>query len=317
LIAELEAPEMAQDLAQASATLKRTRLEVERARSEVHRSEALDSIRQVSYERLSGVMKARPNLVAQQEIDDSAARQREAAAQLASAQAALAAAEEQVRIAEATKERLETMLAYLRITAPFAGIITSRMADPGAMIQAGTASHVQAMPVVRLSEVDHLRLVLPVPESAVSRVRVQAPVEVRVESLSRVFQGKISRFTGKLDQSTRTMDTEVDLPNPDFVIKPGMFGYATFVLDRKLDALSVPVQALAGRGPRASVLIVNPAKRLELRELSLGLETPSRVEVLSGLSGNEMVVIGSRSNLRAGLAVEPKLKDARPQGTHN
>jgi RND family efflux transporter MFP subunit len=317
LIAELEAPEMAQDLAQASATLKRTRLEVERARSEVHRSEALDSIRQVSYERLSGVMKARPNLVAQQEIDDSAARQREAAAQLASAQAALAAAEEQVRIAEATKERLETMLAYLRITAPFAGIITSRMADPGAMIQAGTASHVQAMPVVRLSEVDHLRLVLPVPESAVSRVRVQAPVEVRVESLSRVFQGKISRFTGKLDQSTRTMDTEVDLPNPDFVIKPGMFGYATFVLDRKLDALSVPVQALAGRGPRASVLIVNPAKRLELRELSLGLETPSRVEVLSGLSGNEMVVIGSRSNLRAGLAVEPKLQDARPQGTHN
>ena len=155
------------------------------------------------------------------------ARLREAEAQLSVAQAAISASEEQVQIAAAGKERFDTMLTYLRITAPFAGTITKRLADPGAMIQAGTASHVQAMPVVQLSQVDHLRLVLPVPESVVPRIRTDTPVEVRVESLKRVFQGRISRFSGKLDSSTRTMETEVDLPNPDSVIKPGMFGYAT------------------------------------------------------------------------------------------
>jgi RND family efflux transporter MFP subunit len=315
LIAELEAPEMAQEVAQAEATLKRTQVDVERARSELERSQAQESIRRVSFDRLASVLKARPNLIAQQEIDDSEARLREAEAQLSATRAALSVTEEQVKITAAGKERLDTMLAYLKITAPFSGVITKRLADPGAMIQAGTASHVQAMPVVQLSQVDHLRLVLPVPESVVSRIRTDAPVEVRVESLKRVFQGRISRFSGKLDSSTRTMETEVDLPNSNFVIKPGMFGYATLVLDRRLDALSVPVQALSGRRSPATVLLVNGEKRLEERQVNLGLETPDRIEVLSGLQANDMVVIGARANLRPGVLVEPKLQNSTTRAT--
>ena len=283
----------------------------------MQRWEAHHAIRKVSFDRLSSVVKARPNLVAQQEIDDSSARVQEAEAQLLSAQAALASAEEQVRITTVTKERLNTMLAYLRITAPFAGTITKRMADPGAMIQAGTASHLQAMPVVQLSQVERLRLVLPVPESAVSRIQNNAPVEVRVESLHRVFQGRISRFTGKLDSSTRTMETEVDLLNPESAIKPGMFGYATLALDRRFDALSVPVQALSGRGSKATVLLVTTDKRLAQREVNLGLETPNHVEVLSGLRENDMVVVGARGNLAPGILVEPKLQESISQGAHH
>jgi RND family efflux transporter MFP subunit len=236
---------------------------------------------------------------------------------VASARSVLAAAEEQVRIATATKERIHTMLAYLRITAPFAGMITQRLADPGAMIQAGTASHVQAMPVVRLSQVDHLRLILPVPESSVSRIAINGPVEVRVESLRRVVQGRISRFTGKLDSVTRTMETEVDLENPGYAIKPGMFGYATLALDRRFGALSVPVQALSGRGSPATVLAVTPDRRLEQREINVGLETPDRVEVLSGLRENDLVVVGTRANLRAGMLVDPKVQDSKPQDAHH
>jgi RND family efflux transporter MFP subunit len=314
LIAVLEAPEMTQELAQAEATLKRTQLDIERARSEVQRSEAQRSISKVSFDRLESVIKARPNLVAQQEVDDASARLREAEAQLSASQAALSSSEEQVRVAAAGKERLDTMLTYLRITAPFSGIITKRLADPGALIQAGTASHVQAMPVVQLSEVDHLRLVLPVPESAVSRIRNNAPVEVRVDSLSQIFQGRISRFSGTLDSATRTMETEVDLPNPNNVIKPGMFGYATLALDRRLDALSVPVQALSGRTSPASVLVVNSDRRLEERQVALGLETPDRIEALSGLKENDLVVVGARGNLKPGLLVEPKLQDTVAQG---
>jgi len=316
LIAELEAPEMTQELAQAGATLKRAQVDVERARSELRRSEAQASIRRVSFDRLSSVIQARPNLVARQEIDDAQARMQEAEAQLAAAKAGVEVAEEQVRIATAGKERADTLLTYLRISAPFAGTITRRLADPGAMIQAGTASRVQAMPVVQLSQVDRMRLVLPVPESIVPRIRVSAPVEVRVESLKRVIQGRVARFTGKLDAATRTMDTEVDLVNRDLGIKAGMFGYATLVLDRREDALSIPVQALASRSAPVKVLVVDQNKRLAEREVTIGLETPDRVEVASGLDEGDLVVVGARSNLRPGIQVDPKIQSDTAEGAH-
>lgn len=310
LIAELEAPEMMQELAQAEAALKRAKVDVERARFELRRTEAQASIRRVSFDRLSSVLKARPNLVAQQDIDDASARVQDADAQLASAKAAVTASEEQVHVATAARERFSTLLTYLRIVAPFEGTITRRLVDPGAMIQAGTASAVQAMPVVRLSQVDHMRLVLPVPESVVPRIRVSAPVEVRLESLKRVIQGRIARFTGKLDPATRTMETEVDLPNRDSAIKAGMFGYATLVLEQREDVLTVPVQALASREAPVKVLVVGTDQRLLEREVRLGLETPERVEVVSGLEEGERVVLGARSNLRAGLLVDPKAQAA-------
>jgi RND family efflux transporter MFP subunit len=310
LIAVLEAPEMSQELAQAEAALKRARVDVERVRSELRRSQAQESIRRVSFERLSSVVKTRPNLVAQQEIDDASARLREAEAQLSAAEATVTASEEQVQIAAAAKERYSTLLTYLRMTAPFAGTITRRLADPGAMIQAGTASSVQAMPVVQLSQVDHLRLVLPVPESIVPRIRADVPVEVRVESLKRVFQGRVARFTGKLDSATRTMETEVDLPNPDGVIKAGMFGYATLVLERRQDVLTVPIEALGSRSEPITVLVVGSDRRLQERQVKTGMETPDRVEVVSGLDEGDAVVIGARSNLRVGLMVEPQVSTA-------
>ncbi|MCL4394504.1 MAG: efflux RND transporter periplasmic adaptor subunit, partial [Chloroflexi bacterium] len=252
---------------------------------------------------------ARPNLIAQQEIDDSSARFSEADAQLMTSKAALAASEEQMQAAVANRERIETMISYLRITAPFTGVITKRNGDPGAMIQAGTASQTQAMPVVRVSQVDHLRLVLPVPESMAARIRVGTPVEVRVDALNRVFQGKVSRYTGKLNGSTRTMDTEVDIPNPSYALMPGMYGYATLKLDFRNDALAVPVQAISGRGSSPSVLIVNSAKEIEERRVTLGIETPHLTEIKSGLQDGDLVVLGNRSQLRAGLKVEPKLID--------
>lgn len=308
LIAELEAPEMMEEAAQADATFKRAQVDVDRARADLERDEAQERLRRIAFERLSAVVKVRHNLVAQQDVDDTTGRLQEAEAQVAAEKAAVAAAEEQVQIAAAAKDRDATLLTYLRMTAPFTGIITKRLADPGAMIQAGTASHVQAMPVVQLSEVDHLRLVLPVPESAVPGVRLNAPVEVRVDALKRVFQGRISRFTGQLDSATRTMETEVDLPNPDLVIKAGMFGYATIGLERRSDVLTIPVQALASRSSPIKLLVVGPDSRLQERQVEIGLETPDRVEVTSGVREGEMVVVGARGDLQPGITVAPKLQ---------
>lgn len=314
LIAELEAPEVTQELQQADATLNRARVDVERARSDLRRADAQASIRKISFDRLASVLKVRANLVAQQEVDDAKARLEDADAQRAAADAAVHSAEDQVQAASAARDRLQTMVAYLRITAPFAGTITKRFADPGAMIQAGTASNVQAMPVVELSQMDRLRLILPVPESIVPRIRVDAPVEVRVDALKRVFQGRVSRFSGKLDPSTRTMETEVDLDNPGDAIKAGMFGTATLGLEQRQDVLTVPVQALAGRAVPITVLVAGADKRLQERQVEIGLETPDRVEVRSGLKEGDLVVVGARTNLRAGQLVDPKVQAAAPAG---
>ena len=317
LIALLEVPEMAQDLAHATATFKRSQLEVERARGDLRRAEAGHHIRKLSYDRLAAVSKARPTLIAQQEIDDALSRLTEAEAQLAASRAALAVTQEQVSVATAAKDRIDTMLSYLRITAPFSGVITKRNGDPGAMIQAGTASHTQAMPVVRLSQIDRLRLILPVPEAIAGRIRVGAPVEIRVDSLQRVFQGKVSRFPGNLDTATRTMATEVDIPNPKQVIMPGMYGYASLKLDSRVSALAVPVQAVTREEQHGTVMVINGQNTLERRRVSLGLETPSMLEVRDGLSNNELVVIGNTSRLRAGARVEPKLIEMAAGGdTH-
>jgi RND family efflux transporter MFP subunit len=306
LLAELDAPEMTQEAAQADAAFRRAQLDVDRTRAELQRAEAQQRLRQVAYDRLSAVEKARPHLVAQQDLDDAGGRMQEADAQLSAAKVAVASAEEQVRAASAGEDRTNTLLTYLKIVAPFSGTITNRFADPGAMIQAGTASHLQAMPVVQLSQVDRLRLVLPVPESVVPRIRLNAPVEIRVEALKRVFEGQVSRFTGKLDSATRTMETEVDLTNPEQVIKAGMFGSATIVLERRQEALSIPVQALASRSTPIKLLVVGPDHKLEERQVDIGLETADRIEVLSGVREGELVVVGARSDLRAGLEVDPK-----------
>ena len=306
VVAVLEVPEYAEELAHATATERRTELDVVRSRSEVKRTEATYLMRKVAYERLQAVSKARPNLVAQQEVDSSAAQYREAEGQWESAKAALAATEQQVNVSSATKERVRTMMNYLKITAPFAGVVTKRYAHPGAMIQAGTASQTQAMPVVRISQIHRLRLVLPVPESAVSRVKLGGAVEVRVDALQQVFQGRVARFNDRLDAATRTMETEVDIDNRTGVILPGMFGTATIVLETRAGALAAPVQAVSGHATKPAVMVVKGGV-LEERTVTLGMETPGLVELLTGVAEGDLVVTGNRSGLKAGRRVETKL----------
>ncbi len=309
LLAVLEIPEMANDLARASAGTRRSDADVLRARDELRRTESAHDAAHLSYTRLAAVSKARPNLVAQQELDDSQARDLVSEAQVAAAKSALASSEQQVQVSSADEDKVKTLNAYARITAPFAGVITKRYADTGAMVQQGTASQTQAMPVVRLSENSLLRLVLPVPETVVPSIHIGEPVEVRVPSLNRSFQGKVARFSDRVQFSTRTMETEVDVANPSLVLIPGMYAEAHLTLEKKTQVLAVPVQAIAGHESNPAVLVVNADKRLEERAVKRGLETAGRVEILAGLHESEMVVVGSRSQLKAGQQVEPKVVD--------
>jgi RND family efflux transporter MFP subunit len=307
LLATLEIPEMADELAHAQANEKRSEAQLMQARGELQRAKFSHEMSHLAYGRLASVSKTRPNLVAQQEIDEAQARDRVSEAQIAAAEAGITASEEQVSASKATRQRIKTLEAYSQITAPFAGVVTRRYADTGAMIQAGTASQTQAMPVVRISQVDRLRLVLPVPESIVPTIRVGAPVMVSVDSLKRSFPGRIARFTGKVQSATRTMETEVDVPNPGLVLMPGMYASTTLTLAHRENVLTVPSAAVANHDSRPSVFIVNKDKKIEDRPIQLGLESAERVEVLSGLERGELVVVAGRGAVKTGQRVEPKV----------
>jgi RND family efflux transporter MFP subunit len=307
VLAILEIPEMQDEAIQAAATKRRSEAELVRARSELERAESAHQATHLSYQRMSTAAKTRPGLIAQQEIDDALARDRVTEAQVATAKAAITAAEQQVAVSESSAERVRTMQAYMRITAPFAGVISKRYADTGAMIQAGTASQSQAMPVVRLSQNDRLRLVLPVPESVVPDIHIGTPVEVRVQTLGRSFEGHVSRFAERVASNTRTMETEVDVPNPRMQLVPGMYAEGLITLESRKHAIAVPLQAVSGMESKPTVLVAGADGRLERRSVKLGIETPEKAEILKGLNEGDLVVIGKQSELKPGTIVRTKL----------
>jgi RND family efflux transporter MFP subunit len=310
LLGVLEVPELKADVDQATAAESRSKLEIGRAESELKAAEASHEDAHITYMRLAELPKIKPNMIAQQEIDQALARDHEAEAKVAAAQAAVSVAKERLQEAKATEDRVKTLLSYTRIEAPFAGVVTKRYADTGAMIPAGTSTSTQAMPVVRISDDVTLRLILPVPESVVPLIHAGAPVDVNVNSLRRSFRGTVWRFTGKVDTATRTMETEIEVKNPQRMLKPGMYATANLTLDSIPSALSVPIQAISMAENKATVMVVTRDETIEERQVTTGMETASLVEVQSGLDQNDLVVVGNRGQLKSGQKVEPKLVES-------
>jgi RND family efflux transporter MFP subunit len=308
LLATLEVPEMADDQARAQSMLARSNAEVLQAQDELQRAESSHKISHLSYTRLADVAKKQKGLVAQQEIDDAQSKDLVAEAQVNAAKSNLTAAQQQVQVNTSDLKRTHTMGDYLHVTAPFAGTITKRFADTGSMIQAGTSSSTQVMPVVRLSENRRLRLILPVPESDVPTIHIGEQVEVHVPTLNRSFPGKVARFADRIQTSTRTMDTEVDVENPSRVLIPGMFAEVDLTLDHRDKVLTVPVTAFDSTGDNTGhVMVVTPDNKIEVRNVVPGLQDATDVEIRSGLKDGEMVITANRASLRAGDEVRPKL----------
>jgi len=306
VLAVLEIPELAAQLAGADAAVRRSQEELRRAKSDVERAQSGHAAAHSAYARLKQAADSRAGLVAQQEVDDAQAKDLGAEAQVASAQAELSAAQQQVEMAQANQKQFDALSNYARIIAPFSGVITKRYADTGALIQAGTSSSTQAMPVVRLAQTSKLRLVLPIPESVASQIHLGDPVKVRVQALNKDIDGKVSRFADSLDRQTRTMETEIDFDNRDGRLIPGMYAETQVSLREKKNALTVPLEAVTRNGDEATVLAVNAQNEIEERHIKLGLEDSSRVEVVSGLSENERVIIGNRTEFRSGQKVAPR-----------
>ena len=309
VLADLEVPELNAQVRGAEAAIRRSQDAIHRAQSDVERADSSHAAYHAAYTRLKQASEARPGLIAEQELDDSLAKDKESEAQLSSARAAASEANSQLAIAEAERNRFAALEAYSHMTAPFSGVVTKRYADVGSLIQAGTASNTQTMPVVQLAEWSKLRLVVPVPESAVPQLRLGSTVDVRVPALNRTFQGRVARFADSLNQETRTMHTEIDVENVDGKLFDGMYAETSIVLNKKDNALTIPVQAVERNSGSASVITVDAQGNIHERTIALGVESSDRVEVLSGLRADDRVVVGSRSEFREGEQVRPKVID--------
>jgi RND family efflux transporter MFP subunit len=307
VLAVLEIPELQLQLTEDDAAIKNAQDQVTLAEHELGRVQANREVFRLQYDRLNSVAKSKPGLVAQQEVDDAQGKDLAAEAQVEGSKSNLQGAQSRLQVTQAKRARDQALFDYSNITAPFAGVITQRYANQGALMQAGTSSSTQAMPLVRLSQDNIFRLVIPVPESYVRYIRMGDPVQVNVPSLSRTLPGKVARFSEDVKEDTRTMHTEVDVPNSNGILVQGLYAEATITLETKNNVLYVPLQAVDHNGDRTTVFVVSSANQLESRPVRLGIETPSDAEVLAGLEEGDLVVVSDRSGLKTGEAVRPQL----------
>lgn len=303
VLATLEVPEIQDDLAKASAGEAAAEANVTTAQAAVQRAKAAAGIAAVSFQRIQDVATRDRGLVPKQDVDVAQSREAEANAQLASAVSGLKAAQEEKAEADSEYSRATTMVQYATIRAPFTGVITKRYANTGSMIQAGISSQTQAMPVVRLAQNDLLRLILPVPVSDVGGITKGEPVDVNVTSLGRKLKGTVTRYADSVQLSTRTMDTEVDVHNPDGSLIPGMYAEVHLHLAARPHVLSAPLDAVDGIGTTAEQAWVVRDGIVHLTAVSVGLQTPTRVEILSGLKAGDRVIVGRHSGLSDGERV--------------
>jgi RND family efflux transporter MFP subunit len=305
VLADLEVPELQDQLQGAQAEVRHTQSEIGRAENEVISAQATHAALHAAYTRLLQASQQRPGLIAEQELDDELSKDQESEAQIGVAKASLNAMQQQLGVSRAESHRVETLTNYQEIISPFNGVVTMRYADTGSLIQAGTASNTQSMPVVRVAQSDLLRLRMPVPEADVPYIHEGGEVQIKVNATGRTFTGKIVRFSRALDTDTRTMLTEVDVPNPDLVLSPGMYAETMIQLQQKDDTLTLPAQAVVQSGDQAYVLVVDSTNHIEKRNVTLGIQTADRMEILSGLHDGERVIASGQANYQSSEAVTP------------
>jgi len=267
LLAEIEVPELLADRA---------------------RFEAEVEVADLDYRRLNESQKKLPDLVVPQNVDNAKAK---------------------LDVAKASLERTQTLLNFARITAPFSGLITKRMVDPGAFIPAATSgSAAQNAAIVTLTDFNRVRVQVAVPELETSFIATDQPVRISVESLpGRSFDGKITRFSYALDDATKTMLAEIEMPNPKLELRPGMYALVKIGIERKEDAPLVPVEALVVEKAGAFVFTVveNKAKRTPVKT---GFNDGANVEIVGGIKADQPVILVGKRPLSDGQAVQVEAK---------
>jgi RND family efflux transporter MFP subunit len=287
VLAILDIPEMAMEYTQAEAEQAEAKAQLVKARTDY-------TLQKVVLER-SKTLRAREAITPQQ-LDEATAKCEVAAAEVTLARS-------RIDNVQARLGKLKTLMEYTKITAPFDGIVAERFVDPGALIQAATTASVNVSPVVTVQRVDMVRVFVNVPETEVPAVDRGDPATLVLSALpEKKFAGTVTRFASALDPSTRTMKVEIDFPNPDGLLHPGMYGNLTLNLETHAEALTLPAPALVTEKGKTFVYVVEDGKARRV-EVTTGIDDGIRVEITKGLQGNEAVIVGGASTVTDGGAV--------------
>ena len=299
VMAVLEVPELEAELVQDKAAIKARGDEVTRAEKQVERAKAQYDVAHLQYTRIADVARTKAGLVAQQEVDDAQGKDLAAGSNLDAIKGTLETSKSEVAVAQARLAHDQAMFDYSKITAPFDGVVTQRFANLGAMMQAGTSS-TQSTPLVRLSEENVYRLVIPVPESYVKYIKIGDPIDVKVPALNETVTGKVARFSSDVSSTTRTMHTEVNVPNPKGNLLPGLYAEAILTFNQAGDALTVPIQAVDREGDQSSVMVLQGDNTVQKRPVTLGVQSANYAGIASGLTPGERIIVSDRGSLKSG-----------------
>src|ERR1700744_1547008 len=269
-LAVLEVPELQAQLEGSKFDLEQAKSEILRAQHEIARAEAIHAAEHLDYQRLLDTSKAQPGLVAQQELDDAQSKDLSSASQVDAAKAAVDAAHQHAEAARSHNERIQAIQNYTNVVAPIDGVVVWRYADTGALIQSGTNSNQQDLPIVRLAQSTLLRLRMPIPEDDVQYLHEGDMMQIRIDALNRSITGKVVRFTRNVNFETRTMETEVDVENRDLSIDPGMYADTQLQLNHADNVLTIPVEALSLKGNNDVVYVLDSENRVHERTVEVG-----------------------------------------------
>lgn len=282
LLATIDTPEIDQELNQTRAARQQIVAQLDLAK--------------ISAERWENLRKS--DSVSAQEADQQTSAYQQA-------QANLAAADANVR-------RLQELESFKRVYAPFSGVLTRRNVDPGALINAGSGaagsgtntSGAAGRELFDIARVDPLRVYTSVPQSYAPYIRVGASTAVTLQEFpGQRFPAKVARTAESIDPNTRTLLTEVDVPNKDAKLLPGSFGEVHFAVGSNVDKVTVPVNAMLFRAQGPQVAVVGADKKIELRPITIGRDYGATLEILAGVNTNDQVVINPPDSLEPGQQV--------------
>jgi multidrug efflux pump subunit AcrA (membrane-fusion protein) len=340
LMAEIETPDFDQQVAQTRAALAQARQQLSQTQAALVQAEAQRDLAKVTWERYDNLLKR--GAVARQDADQQESTFKTSAALVTAQQANVNAADDNVRQAQANLDRMVTLQEYQNVRAPFEGVVTARNIDTGYLISAtgagqgaapinvpgAQAASASGNEMFRVAQIGTLRIVIDVPQTNTADIAIGMPAEVLVQQFpGRVFRGKVTRTANSLDPNSRTLPTQIEMPNADGKLFPGMYAQVRFRVHRNSPPLLVPGDSIIAGPAGTQVAILEDAraemagdpqkqgaKRIHLQTVQLGRDYGPQTEIASGLEGWEWVVVNPGDEVREGNVVKPEARSMQPGG---
>jgi len=295
LVAEIDSPEIDQQLRQARATLGV-------AQASLLQAQANQELARVASERWAALVKEKA--VSQQEADEKRLA-------LVAREADVEVGRAGIKAQEANVKRLEELQSFKQIVAPFAGVVTARNVEIGTLVSEGSSTG--ARELFRMAQISALRFHVPVPESFLPSIKVGMEAKLTFDAYpKKIFDGQVSRTSSSVDPASRTLLVEVRVENPDSLLLPGMYAQVTFLLHSAAPTLLMSSNAMLIRPDGMRVAFVGKDQIVHYRKITVGRDYGTQIEVLSGVEENDRVMVNPTTMIREGQKVEPLAQEGSP-----